>query len=207
LFSRRPDTGAAEERLTSSDRSEVPHSISPDGRLLAFVTYDSTTGRDIKLLQLEDRQTSTWLMTMANETAPAFSPDGRVIAYVSDETGRNEVYVARVGDPERHVQVSREGGSEPVWRPDGGELFFRAGERMMAAAVKVDVTVDAPHTLFEGHFQTGLGGRPAYDVSRDGARFLMVQARDDSPSASELRVILGWAGTLPSPARGAATGR
>src|SRR4029453_13262352 len=119
---------------------------------------------------------------MANETAPAFSPDGRAIAYVSDETGRNEVYVARVGDPGRHVQGGGGGGGEPVWRPDGGELFFRAGERMMAAAVKVDVTVDAPHTLFEGHFQTGLGGRPAYDVSRDGARFLMVQARDDSPS-------------------------
>jgi eukaryotic-like serine/threonine-protein kinase len=207
LFSKRLETAVAEERLTSSGRSEVPYSISPDGRLLAFVTYDSTTGRDIRLLQLDDRQTRPWLVTIANETAPAFSPDGRVIAYVSDETGRNEVYVARVGDPERHVQVSREGGSEPVWRPDGGELFFRAGERMMAADVKANVTVDAPHTLFGGHFQTGLGGRPAYDVSRDGARFLMVQAREDNPSARELRVILGWAGTLPSPARGAATGR
>jgi len=103
--------------------------------------------------------------------------------------------------------VSREGGSEPVWRPDGSELFFRAGERMMAVAVKADIGVDAPHTLFEGHFQTGLGGRPAYDVSRDGARLLMIKAREDDPSARELRVILGWAGTLPSPARNAASGR
>ena len=46
------------------------------------------------VLPLEgDRKPTALLGTQFNEGDPIFSPDGRWMAYVSNESGRNEVYV------------------------------------------------------------------------------------------------------------------
>ena len=66
-----------------------------------------------------------------DERMPALSGDGRWLAYTSDETGRAEVHVRgfRSGesggesDGSSHLQLSSDGGSEPVWRGDGRELL------------------------------------------------------------------------------------
>ncbi len=91
--------------------------------------------------------------------------------------------------------MSAGGGTEPLWRRDSGELFYRAADRMMAAAVKANGSVDRPREVFRGQFQTGRGGRAAYDVSADGARFLMIKAPDAEGPPRELRVVLGWSAT------------
>src|SRR5437762_9608226 len=135
LFSRRAD-GGAEERLVSSDRSQLPGSWSPDGRLLAFVERDPTNGRDIWLLPRDgDRKARPFLASPFDESAPRFSPDGSLLAYVSNESGVNEVYVAPVSQPSRAVRVSAEPSAEPVWAPSGRELYYRAANRMMAAVI------------------------------------------------------------------------
>jgi hypothetical protein len=53
----------------------------------------------------------------------------------SDESGRWEVYVQPYPGPGGEWQISTEGGNEPVWNPDGRELFYRAGNSIMAVAV------------------------------------------------------------------------
>src|SRR4030095_4612261 len=59
-----------------------------------------------------------------NERDARMSRDGRWIAYVSDESGRPEVSVRTGAGPPKRVVGSGEGGDQPVWRPDGAELFF-----------------------------------------------------------------------------------
>src|SRR5512133_3121725 len=77
--------------------------------------------------------------TDALETMGQFSPDGRYVAYVSDESGREEVYVTQFPATGSRWQVSQGGGTEPRWRRDGRELFFFApDDRLMAAQVKSD---------------------------------------------------------------------
>jgi hypothetical protein len=127
--------------------------------------------------------------------APAFSPDGRWLAFVGDESARNEVYITSASDPSRRLQVSRSGGSEPVWRRDGTELFFRSGTRMMVTQVRTRPTlaVGPPTTSFQGSFEPGTGARPGHDVSADGARLLMVQGDQEQAPARDLRIVLGWA--------------
>ena len=58
----------------------------------------------------------------------------------SDESGRVEVYVRPFPDVERgRWQVSRDGGSKPLWSRDGREIFFSASNRaLMAAEVALD---------------------------------------------------------------------
>ena len=61
----------------------------------------------------------------------------------SDESGRLEIYVRPYPGPGGKWQVSTDGGSEPVWNPKGRELFYRAGNKMMA----VDVTTEPERFL------------------------------------------------------------
>ena len=200
LFWRRVEGGSPDERLTRSERARVPHSTSSDGEWLAFVEYDPSSARDISLLSFGDRSVRPFLATTANETGPALSPDGRMVAYVSDSAGRNEVFVASRLDAARRAQVSSGGGVEPLWRRDGGELYYRSGDRMMAAVVRPNLTVEPSRTLFRGAFLTGADGRTSYDVSADGARFLMIASAEDQRPPRELRLVLGWNETLASPA-------
>ena len=183
---------STDERLNRSASVEVAHSVSRDGRWLALTEYDSSGNRNIALMSTQDRTTRPFLATAAAETAPAFSPDGAWLAYVSDLSGRQEVYVSPVADPARRVLVSNDGGSEPVWNRTGRELFYRAGDRLMAATISSTLTVSPPRMLFRGVFETGADGRPAYDVSVDGTRFLMVVPREDQTASRSLHVILGW---------------
>ena len=98
---------------------------------------------------MEDEPTSQPLLpSEINEGFSAISPDGRWIAYVSLETGQNEVYVRpfpNVDDDKR--QISRNGGDEPLWGPDGGELFyFNQTDDGDIEILMVSVTVDVIST-------------------------------------------------------------
>ncbi len=117
-----------------------------------------------------------------------FSPDGAWIAYYSDESGRNEVCVQAYPGPGRRWQVSTGGGTNPVWSPDGRELFYRQGRRMMVVPVRIDQEFSAgkPQLLFQGQFLP-----EPYDVFPDGSRFLMIQTEQDSES-DQIHVVLNW---------------
>ena len=193
LFWKPADGSGSDERLTTSQRTDVPGSASSSGRSVAFVESDPTGSRDILLLNTEDLTSRPFVKAPPNGMAPALSRDGQWVAYVSDESGRNEVYIAPAADARRHVRVSADGGTEPVWRRDGAELFFRSGDRMMAAAVAVrpSLSVKPPIVLFSGPFDKGPGARAAYDVDSD-ARFVMVASPPSSLAPAGLHVFLGW---------------
>jgi Tol biopolymer transport system component len=182
------------ERLLASQVNHVPMSWSPDGSLLAFT--QATFGRDIWVLSLADRKARPFLQTPSIEGGAQFSPDGRWMAYVSDESGRAEIYVQPYPGPGGKWQISADGGTEPMWNPNGRELFYRSGNHKMMA---VDVTLQpsfsagAPRLLFERQYVfTPLPQTfPYYDVSRDGQRFLMV--KESAAGASEqIHVVVNW---------------
>ncbi len=157
------------------------------GILLSVVTAE--TASDIFELS-EAGELRAVLATRATEHTPEASPDGRWLAYVSDVGGREDVYVAPISGEGNAWKVSTAGGSEPRWRPDGSELFYLApGGRLQAVPVTPGSTFAAgePQALFAARFDTS--GNRAYDVSRDGQRFL-VNLSKASPG-SPIVVILG----------------
>ena len=191
LFSKPIDGNRVEERLMRTPPAEVPGTWGTDGGIL--FAESGADGRDIASL-LPDRSVRQVLATPADEGAPALSPDGRALAYVSDQSGQPEVYVVPLSDPRRVTRVSSAGGSEPVWRKDGTELYFRSGTQMLVASVRTQpsIAVQAAQPLFSGRFETGAAWRPAFDVSRDGMQFLMVRAAERQEPGRELRIFLGW---------------
>jgi serine/threonine-protein kinase len=165
--------------------------------MLAFTVQGQTTGWDIWLLSLTgERKEGPFLQTPANEGNAIFSPDGRWLAYVSDESGRDEVYVRPVEGSGGKWQISTQGGGEPVWARSGKELFYRDGDKMMAVAVetKPQFTAGKPKLLFEGHYETSnyTNYLRNYDVSLDSQHFLMVKAGEQVTSATQISIILNW---------------
>ena len=131
---------------------------------------------------------------MFNEAGASFSPDGRCLAFVSDESGRNEIYVqpfAGLG-PKRKVSVG--GGVEPVWSKAGNRLFYRQQESMLTVDVSPHppLAFSAPRTLFEGSFSRSSVYVANYDVVDDGLWFLMIQEDSEDAPPNDFRVILDW---------------
>jgi serine/threonine protein kinase/Tol biopolymer transport system component len=195
LFWQLADGSGGLERLTTSEYVNAPFSWSPDGQLLAFIEVNPTTGFDIWVLRLSDRKAQPFLRTRFNETAPRFSPDGRWLAYVSDESGRFEIYVQPYPGPGGKWQISTEGAMDPVWNPNGRELFYRSGNKMMAVdiATQPSFVAGKPRMLFEGPYVLPSVPISNYDVSPDGQRFLMLKPSEAGEAApTQINVVLNW---------------
>jgi eukaryotic-like serine/threonine-protein kinase len=196
IFWQMADGSGSPERLsTSTQVSDTPMSFSPDGRFIAFFRTDPKTQRDIWIASVKDHTRTLFLGTSATEGAPRFSPDGKWIAYVSDESGRPEIYVQPYPRLGGKWQISTDGGIEPLWNPNGRELFYRSANKMMAVQIATQPTFAAgrPTMLFAGDYlaspfpATGV----TYDVTPDGRRFLMVK---DAPKAEPTQIngVVNW---------------
>jgi serine/threonine-protein kinase len=167
-------------------------SWSPDGEVLAFYERSAKGVRDIWLLPRGGEPIAI-LNTPANEHSPMFSPDGRWLAYVSDTTGQEEVYVRDREGSGPPWQVSQGGGREPLWSPEGRELFYRIGDRVMTVAVTAEPSFSPsrPELLFEGAYMRTTAGGLNYAVTSDGKRFLFVRQEP-----LEIRVVVNWVAEL-----------
>ena len=169
--------------------AQYASSWSRDGTALAFTEFNPTSGNDILLFRSSEEPIPI-VATEFNEAQPVFSPNGRLLAYVSDESGRTEVYVTTYPQGGTY-KVSTNGGSEPVWSRDGGELFFRDDEAFLSAYVTVDpeLRASAPEVLHTQPFDAGLyAGAAQYDTTPDGEHFLVVTDR----STTKLNVVFNW---------------
>jgi Tol biopolymer transport system component len=193
------DSGGQGRTLPGTTEFDYPSGVSADGHLL-FQRSSPVTNFDVMVGQLEDLGRATPLVqTAAYEAGARLSADGRWFVYVSNESGRNEVYVRSFRGAEWRRQVSSDGGSQPVWNPNNKEIFYRIGDRMMSVAVTAagnELQLATPQQLFARAYAYGAGITIAnYDVAKDG-RFIMV--RDDA-TVGRLRVIQNWHANTPAP--------
>jgi dipeptidyl aminopeptidase/acylaminoacyl peptidase len=168
-----------------------------------YSELDSKTKSDLWVLPLEgDRKPIPFLRTEFNESDGHFSPDMRWVAYVSDDSGRNEIYVRGFsqvsGAPSQtggKWQVSIGGGAGPRWRRDGKELYYRTPDgKVMAVKVTADTVfqLGTPKPLFQAPPGQGSWSSIAiWDVTSDGNRFLMSTPAGDAIPAP-FTVVVNW---------------
>jgi Tol biopolymer transport system component len=198
------DRSGPAELLTNVGSMQSPESWSPDGRTLAFTQMDDPeSGSDVYVLPVGDHQKPRALIkSKFSEGSPKFSPDGKWLAYSSNESGRPEVYAMAYAGQGGRTTISTDGGTDPIWRRDGRELFYRNGDRMMSVDVSLgqSLTVSKPRLLWEGHYLAGVGSSCGmsgptsanYDVSADGQRFLMVEDTSPVTQCKLLHVVSNW---------------
>jgi Tol biopolymer transport system component len=181
--------GAEAQVVYSSPKEKILTDVSPDGRQAMFFEVDGGD-RDLRVLDLESGEARDWLSTEYTEMDGRFSPDGRWVAYVSLETGAEEVWVDRFPERGERFRISTEGGSWPIWRRDGKELFYFSGTQdIMAVPLAMDSEsspVGTPQKLFSPRLR-----RDYFDVTADGQRFLLTERID--PVVGSVTLIQGWA--------------
>jgi TolB protein len=175
-------------QLTTGPTYEYQPDWSPDGRFVAYVSYDGEAIA-LKLLELQGGRTRTLVADGAVNLEPRWSPDGSRIAFVSTSfNGRWHVFVGRFNAASglhdvRRVTVDRDSRLpryyysvfdhylSPTWSPDGRELIFVSNRgRMYGTGGIWRATIgDTLAAARELHYEeTTWKARP--DWARDGKR-------------------------------------
>ena len=189
------DGSAAPRLLYGATEDLMPGDVSRDG-ILVFAAGEQTGRRSIWTMPIAGSQATPFLDTPQLEHMPAFSPDGKWIAYASNETGRSEIYVRPYPSSAATARtISEDGGTAPLWSPDGTELFYRnlAGS-LVAVPMRNGARAGRAQELFmvQGRFRTS-GNAAAYDIERNGRRFIMVTEPDNPRSVREqITVVINW---------------
>ena len=163
-------------RVSPGGTIELQAAISPDGRRIAFVDYQSSRPRIMTMaVDGSDRATCTSNPTFI-DTGPHWSPDSKRLAFTRTRTtGEHDVYtVGFRGDG--IVRVTTDGRSNAFdWSPDGTRLLV--GRDSLFSANPGDVTYDMvtmnpdgsdSHSLFGVQTVKMMGA----DYSPDGTRIV-----------------------------------
>ncbi len=174
VYARAVNGSGGDRRLVHIDRPIQEVSWSRDGHWLLVRTETGAAGNgDILAIPAHGDSAAVRVATTPfTELEPALSPDGRWVAYSSNEAGAYEVYVRPFPNTDAgRWQVSNGGGSDPVWSPDGRQLYFISrSRRLIAAQVAAGSTFSVPElrTLFDVSRFTWDGFHQLYDVTKDG---------------------------------------
>jgi len=143
------------------------------------ILYLTVTSNDLDIVRYDfaDSSVTPVIATQYREVLGSVSRNGKYILYMSNESGRNEIYVSELGGDHGRWQVSNGGGYAPQWRPDNTEIFYFQASDLMA----VDVTIDAdrfeiglPKKLFTRQLNfAGVVSSTRYVPAHDGQRFLL----------------------------------
>jgi len=199
---RKAANGLGSDQLVfqSKNQGKLPDDVSLDGRYAIYESPSSAAAEGLWVLPLTgEPKPFAFVQGIFFAFSARFSPSGRYVAYSSSETGRAEVYVETFPQPTGKWQISASGGSEPMWRHDGKELYYLTPDnRLMAVAVDSDSAAfqaGIPKQLFQAQTIPSRGWRNVYMASPDGQRFLMLTPAG-APKPLPITVVVNWAGLL-----------
>lgn len=199
LFLRRSDgTGTAE---LLSDRARAPESWSAVHNAVSYITLVGPSGDagdyDIWTYSFNDKKRSPQIVIPPSaQSGSRFSPDGKWMAYESNESGRAEVYVEPYPRNGQRFQITKNGGSRPVWAPDLSRLFFddnSGNGRMLSVNIRTQPTFTSsePQPLpVMGFIQPRGTYRRQWDITPDGRQFLVMF--QSAPVPPQIEIVSNW---------------
>lgn len=197
------------QRLTFSDTSfQIPYTITPDGGLALFLEFPNVYVENVRLMALPlsgPDSLQAYPLIPKKAITPALSPDGKWLAYVDVEGAASEVREQRrvcirpFRSAGRIYKVKELNSSEPVWSPDGKELYYREGEagtKIKAVSIQTEpeFSIGEPRLLFEGDYDENSWWWSNYCVMRDG-RVIIVKG-NRQPQVKRIHVVLNWSEEL-----------
>ena len=160
---------------------------SPDGRRLAYVSFEGGSSR-IMMQELATGVRREVTAFPGINGAPAFSPDGRRLALTLSRDGSPDIYVLTLDSGELRRLTSEPGiDTEPVWSPDGRTLIFtsdRSGGRPHLFRISAAGGGRPERLTFDGRYNARAafspdGSRLAFVRESDGEYRIVVMAIED----------------------------
>jgi Tol biopolymer transport system component len=197
LWQKRADGSGSAELLVEDELDVIEGHWSPDGTWLVYSTIDlAEFDYDIYGIRPGvDSVPRPLVVTGFQESGATVSPDGRWLVYRSNESGRDEIYVRPFPDTDGgRWQVSRAGGTEPLWSHSGRELFYIDGTGSLVAVTVVadpSFSTGEETTLFDGSNPRWVDPLYRYyDVTSDDQRFVMVRTMGLAGGTSQAHVVI-----------------
>ncbi len=130
-------------------------------------------------------------------TNAVFSPDARWVAYQAGEPFNNAVYVQPYPATGVKYQISPGLAHEPMWSPDGKELFYspaRGGLVVVRVTTQPSFTFGNPLPLPPPWTSGGPTSVRRVDITPDGKLVKVVRADQTAgtPGPPQIQVVLSW---------------
>jgi serine/threonine protein kinase len=209
LFIKALAVNGAASRLGDVAMPNFASSWSGDGLSVVSVRIDPATRNDLWMQRLQDTSgTPLPFNTPFYESGAKVSPDGRWIAYVTDQSGRDEIWVASFPSGSIQHQVSLAGGTSPQWRAAGDELYYLSDDtHLMAVRCSSGpsaIQFERPRELFAitdlvEFDRLVFPTANSYVAAGSGHRFLAAVKAPD-PHAPPINVVVNWTALLTQPA-------
>jgi len=184
---RKASNGEGKEELLYANNAPLTLTDwSQDGRYLTYFSSDLSGGGiyALPLAGTGERKPIEMYRSKSQVTGPRLSPNSRFVAYISNESGRNELYV-RAFNPTPTPgtsgsagpwKISEEGAQGMAfWRRDGREMTFLGPDRgilSVAMTTTGDFEFGKPNLLFRLPETTPVAPGVA-SVNRDMDRFVI----------------------------------
>jgi Tol biopolymer transport system component len=199
LFAKPLNGGPPVQLLNTPHAKQATH-WSHDGHVVLFreITLTPSFDANIGMLPMDGKTPASMVLKSAFEESDAqFSPDRRWLAYQSNESGRLEVYLQRVGGDGPRTRISTDGGAQARWRADGLEIFYLSLDgQLMSVPLKPSDSADelragTPTPLFRARVGPVQGvALHHYIPSVSGDRFLLDTLLEQP--APPLTILLNW---------------
>ncbi|CAA0078932.1 Protein TolB [BD1-7 clade bacterium] len=151
--------------VLESDEPIVSPAWSPDGRQVAYVSFESGKPAIYRqVLASGEREKLTDFKGL--NSSPAWSPDGRKLAFVLSKDGSPDIYVMDLATKNvRKIGSHRFAiDTEPQWMPDGQSIIFTSNRGGQPQIYQVDLTSSSVKRLtFDGTYNAR--ARPMPDGS------------------------------------------
>ena len=164
-------------QMTNSPAYEGKIDWSNDGNYIVYDVYQDDR-HDLIIQSVTDTQEPPIQLTdgESNYFQPAWSPDGKQIAFVTDQSGRNEIWLARLQDPnERFLKLIGDPLADyenPAWSPDGSWLAVSRQEN------KQEVLLISSENSAQEPLVIGYGKNPVWLPDGSGVLVTIESAND-----------------------------
>src|SRR5215475_14213068 len=182
LYQKASNGEGSEELLYKNNAPLTLTDWSMDGKYLTYFSSDLSGGGlyALPMAGTGERKPTEMFRSKFQNTGPRLSPDDRFVAYISNETGRNELYVRPsnlTGTSSAGPWKISEQGAQGMafWRRDGKEMTFLGPDRgIMSVSLTTapDFEYGQPKVLFRLPETTPVAPGTA-SVNRDADRFVI----------------------------------
>lgn len=126
-------TDKAQKKIVSSKDAEIYGTFHPDGKLIAFASFDINYKGTVKTCDVNGKNIKT-ISSSGSSFNPKFSPDGKYLAFVSNKSGNFNIYICKPDGSNLKQLTSEKGNTvEFEWSGDSKKIVYDAQQDGVSA--------------------------------------------------------------------------